>query len=84
MTKIWLFFLIKSLPHNPNFQRHRERRLEKTLWQKDKTLVTSIFSPFYSALCPSQDITVFGFFSAILILSSAKCFQFDRELMFLS
>ena len=37
---------IKSLPHNPDFQRRFRRSLLKTLREKEKMLITSIFSFF--------------------------------------
>ena len=49
-----LTVLFNSLLHNPIFQRSCARSLLKTLWEKEKMLVTSIFSFFHNVFFPSN------------------------------
>ena len=67
---IWL---LNSLPHNPYFWRPWERSLWKTLWEKEKMLVTSIFAFFHNVFYPSQIK-----FSVTFVLSSANAFNIDK------
>ena len=51
---------INSLPHNSYIERPWNRSLLKTLWEKEKMLVTSIFSFSRNVFYPSQkEISVF-------------------------
>ena len=52
-----------------------EKNLLKTSLEKEKILVTSIFSFSHNVFCPSQ--TKFQFFSHIFFFSSAKPFNLD-------
>ena len=63
------------LPHNPYFWRPWERSLQKTLWEKEKMLVTSIFtfSHCFSTLHKSNFKI-----SVTFILSSANAFDLDK------
>ena len=62
-----------SLPHNPDFKRPRKRRLLKTLWEKEKMLVPSIFSLSHNVFYPFRN--KFQFLSPIHFVV-CKCFQF--------
>ena len=42
MDRVQIF---KSFPHNPDFKHLWKQKLLKTLWENEKMLVTSIFSP---------------------------------------
>ena len=64
---------ISSLPYNPDFQRPWESSLLKTLWEKEKMLVTSIFSFSHIVFYPSQ--IKFPFFGHIYFVV-CKCFEF--------
>ena len=48
LDKSCILFLTNTLPLNHDFQRLSERTLLKTLWEKEKMLVTSIFSFFHN------------------------------------
>ena len=62
--------------HNPDFKRPQERSLLKTLWEKEKMLVTSIFPLFPSFSTPPK--TMFNFWVTLTLLS-AKSFIFNRS-----
>ena len=62
---------VNSLPHDSDFTALLEKRL-KTLWEKEKMLVNSIFSFSYNVLYPSK--YEFNFFCHI-ILFSVKAFN---------
>ena len=67
-------YLFNSLPHNPWFPFPWEGRFLKTLWEKEKMLVTSIFSfshiVFYHVIDRNNCLISLWFFTC-------KCFQFD-------
>ena len=48
-------YFVNSLPHNPDFKQPRRKSLLKTLWKKEKILVTSIFSFSQNVFYPSQN-----------------------------
>ena len=50
---------VNPLPYNPDFKQHWRTRLLKTLWAKEKMLVTSIFSFSRCFLSISKGISVF-------------------------
>ena len=53
--------LINPLPNNPWFLQPWDGSLFKTLWEKEKMMVTNIFSLFYNAFYPGGN--TFRFFS---------------------
>ena len=55
ISAVSLSHLINPLPHNPNFQQPWEKSLLKTLWEKEKMLVTSIFSFSHNVFHSSQN-----------------------------
>ena len=63
------------LPHNPDFLLPAEKSLLKTLWEKEKMLVTSIFSFTHNVFYPSQN--KFQFFIYIYFVI-CKSFQFGQ------
>ena len=66
---------IYSFPHNDTFRRPWETSLLKTLWEKEKLLITSNFSFSHSVFYP------FGYLSAIFVkfkIVVCKLFQFGR------
>ena len=67
---------LNSLHHNPDFLLLSQRSLLKTLWEKEKILVTSIFSFSHNVFYPSQN--KFQFFSHIYFIVY-KCFQFGPD-----
>ena len=48
-------FRFNPFPHNPDLLGPSKRNLLKTLWEKEKMLVTSIFSFSHNAFYPSQN-----------------------------
>ena len=64
---------LKSLPYNPDFWQPRESSILKALWEKEKVLVTSIFSFSHKVFYPYQ--SKFQFLSHIYFVV-CKCFQF--------
>ena len=67
--------LFNPFPYNDTYWRHWEKSLLKTLWEKEKLLVTSSFSFSHSVFYP------FGWLSAIFIqleIVVCKLFQFGR------
>ena len=73
-AKSVLFSRVNSLLHNPDFKRPCIRSLLKTLWEKEKMLVTSIFSFSHNVFYPSKTNFSFG---VTFILSSANPFNLD-------
>ena len=70
-----LFLSLNPFPHNDAFWRPWETSLLKTLWEKEKLLVTSNFSFSHSVFYP------FGELSAIFVkfeIVVCKLFQFGR------
>ena len=65
--------LNNPLPQNPDFQRPLKRSLLKTIWEKEKMLVTSIFSFSHNVFFQFQK--EFLFLSHIYFVV-CKCFQF--------
>ena len=61
------------LPHNPDFNDPEKKSLLKTLWEKEKMLVTSIFSfscnVFYLF---QQEFLCLGYIYFVV----GKCFQY--------
>ena len=74
-----LKMIINPLPHNPDILWPRGIRLLKTLWEKEKILVTSIFSlsPQCFLPCP-REILWFG------LPLTCKCFEFGHVQNFVS
>ena len=75
LTKQQNFKLLNPFPHNDTFWHPWETNLLKTLWEKEKLLVTSNFSFSHSVFYPFQN------FSAIFIkfeIVVCKLFQFAR------
>ena len=73
--------LINPFPHNVTFWRPWETSLMKTLWEKEKLLVTSNFSFSHSVFYP------FGKLSAIFVkfeIVVCKLFQFRKSLKFVA
>ena len=64
---------ITSFPHNPDFWWPYIRSLLKILWEKEKMLVTSIFSFSHDVFYPSKNN--FQFWSHIYFVT-CKSFQF--------
>ena len=64
---------VNSLPQIPTFNDPEKRRLLKTLWEKKKMLVTSIFSISTYVFYPSKKEFQF---QITIILLSANFFQF--------
>ena len=64
---------LKSLPHNLDFWGARIKSLLKTLWEKEKMLVTSIFSFSHNVFYPFQN--KFQFFSHVYFVVF-QCFHF--------
>ena len=62
-----------SSPYNPDFQRPWRRRPQKTLWEKEKMLVTSIFSISQNVFYPFKNKC--QFLSQIYFVV-CMCFQF--------
>ena len=46
---------INPFPNNPRLKRLWDRRLLKTLWEKEKMLLTSIFSFYHNVFYPVKD-----------------------------
>ena len=67
-------FSFNSLPHKPDFERPCKRSLLKTLREKEKMLVTSIFSFSHNVFYSFQNR--FQFFSHIYFVI-CKCFRFQ-------
>ena len=67
--------LFNCFPHNPDVQRPQERSLLKTLWEKEKMLVTSIFSFFHSVFYPIKDRNHHLSYVYFVV---CKCFQFGH------
>ena len=65
-----------SLPHNPNFYQPRERSILKTSWEKEKMLVTSIFSFSHNLFYPTKDRNRHFSNTAFVV---CKCFQFGQS-----
>ena len=64
---------VNSLPQNPVFSLARQRGLFKTLWEKEKMLVTSIFSFFPNCFLPfPKQISIFQsrLFCCLQVLSN--------------
>ena len=61
--------LINPLPHNPDFQQPGKRTLLKTLLEKEKMMVTSIFSFSHFVFYPSQNM--FKFFMEFISSSAS-------------
>ena len=62
-------------PNNPWFLRVCSKSLLKTLWKKEKLLITSNFSLSYSVFYPSEERSSIFFISEIVV---CKLFQFGR------
>ena len=77
---------LNPLPHHPDFSRPCTRSLLKTLWEKEKMLVTSIFFFCHNVFYPSQN--KFCFFQSWLfcrlqmfsIWTKFKVLSFGKEL----
>ena len=67
-------FLFNSLPHNLDFQQSQDRSLLKTLWEKEKMLVTSIFSFSHNVFYPIKDRNHHLSYIYFIV---CKCFEFD-------
>ena len=63
-------------PHNDTFWRPWETGLLKTLWEKEKLLITSNFSFTQSVCYPFREVSVFSSNSTV---SSADCFNLDQS-----
>ena len=61
-----------------DFKQSSERRLLKTLLEKEKMLVSSIFSFFHNVFCPSRN-TFWYFFFITFILLSTNAFNLDQS-----
>ena len=72
--KVCWFMLFNSLPHSSDFQQPQERSLLKTSWEKEKMLVTSIFSFFYNVFYPIKDR---NYHLSYIYFVVCKCFQFS-------
>ena len=68
-----------SLPHNPDFKQPWVKRPLKTLWRKEKMLVTSIFSFSHNVFNP---IKVQNHHFKHLNFVVCKCFQFGQGQIF--
>ena len=76
ISVIWS--VINSLQYCPEFQTPREKDFLKTLWEKEKILVTSIFSFLHIAFyTPNKTLIVLVMF----IMSSANALNLDLSLM---
>ena len=76
MALLLLFDNASTLYHTiPSFNNLEKNRLMKTLWDKEKMLVTSIFS-FPHISYPSQNIFIF---SVTFILLSANASNLDQS-----
>ena len=78
--KIFLFFNFKSLSlyyRIPTYNDIEKKSLLKTLWEKEKMLVSSIFSFSHNVFLAVQK--EFLFLSYIYILSSANLFNLDKS-----
>ena len=71
--------LVNSFPNKPWFLRVCSRILSKTLWEKEKLLVTSNFSFSHSVFYPFGELS--GSFNKLEIVV-CKLFQFGRVLKF--
>ena len=49
-----VWYRLRSLPHSPDFSHLWKRKLLKTLWEKEKILITSIFSFSHNVFYPSK------------------------------
>ena len=70
-----------SFPHNPNCKQPRDKKLFKTLWLKEKMLVTSIFSFSHNIFHPSQtkiEVLIHIYF----VVTVCKVFHFELILNF--
>ena len=68
---------VNSLPHSPHFYDLIKESFSKTLWEKEKMLVTSIFSFSHNNFYPFQ--REFLYLSYIFNLSSASAFNLDQS-----
>ena len=69
------FPLLNPFPNKPWFLRVYSIRLLKTLWKKEKLLVTSNFSFFLSVFCPFEKLYYFFIKFEIVV---CKLFQFGK------
>ena len=72
---ISVIICINPFPHNDTFSRPSETSLLKTLWEKEKLLVTSNFSFTHSVFYPVKELALL--FSSNSKLPSADCFNLD-------
>ena len=69
---------VNSLPHSLNLERPWERNLLKTLWEKEKIMVISIFSFSHDVFNPIMDRNYY--FSNIKFVI-CKCFHLAKSKM---
>ena len=72
-------YRVNSFPRNPNFKRTQQGSCLKTLWEKEKMLVISIFSFFPQCFLPFQNqnsISESHLFCCLQILSIWTSLQF--------
>ena len=66
---------VKPFPQDPWFLRPYKRRLLKTSWEKEKMLVTSIFSFFHNIFFFIKDI---NHYLSNIRFDVCKCFQYGQ------